>query len=106
MRQWYQLSDPAMEDSLYDIEAMRRFQVTQDTVPDESTICRFRHFLEEHELTKKLFQSIEQYLCEHELILNEGTILDASIVSVPSSTKHKDRQRDPEIKQTKKDNQW
>ncbi len=96
-----------MEDSLYDIEAMRRFaQVTLDTVPDESTVCRFRHFLEQHDLTNKLFQSTEQYLSTHDLILSEGTIVDASIVSAPSSTKSKDRQRDPEMKQTKKGNQW
>lgn len=107
MQQWYQLSDPAMEDSLYDIEAMRRFGwVTLDGVPDESTICRFRHFLEEHELTKKLFQVSEQYLSEHGLLLSEGTIVDASIISAPSSTKNKERQRDPEMKQTKKGNQW
>lgn len=107
MQQWYQLSDPAMEDSLYDIECMRRFaNVSLDKVPDESTILNFRHFLEKHELTKKLFQSTERYLSEHGMILSEGTIVDASIVSAPSSTKNKDRQRDPEMKQSKKGNQW
>jgi len=107
MQQWYQLSDPAMEDSLYDIEAMRRFaKIALDSVPDESTICRFRHFLETHELTKKLFQSTEQYLSQNGMMLSEGTIVDASIVSAPSSTKNKERQRDPEMKQTKKGNQW
>jgi len=107
MQQWYQLSDPAMEDSLYDIEAMRRFaQVTLDSIPDESTILRFRHFLEKHELTKKLFQVTEQYMSDQGLILSEGTIVDASIISAPSSTKNKDRQRDPDMKQTKKGNQW
>lgn len=107
MQQWYQLSDPAMEDSLYDIEAMRRFaQVSLEQVPDESTILRFRHYLEKHELTKKLFQSMEQYLSKQGLILSEGTIVDASIVSAPSSTKNQDRQRDPDMKQTKKGNQW
>ena len=81
MQQWYQLSDPAMEDSLYDIEAMRRFaQVTLDSVPDESTILRFRHFLEAQELTKKLFQVTEQYMSAQGLILSEGTIVDASII--------------------------
>jgi len=107
MQQWYQLSDPAMEDSLYDIESMRRFaKISLDSVPDESTILNFRHFLERHELTKKLFQSTEQYLSEHGMILSEGTIVDASIISAPSSTKNKDRQRDPEMSQTKKGNQW
>lgn len=107
MQQWYQLSDPAMEDSLYDIGSMRRFaKVSLDSVPDESTILNFRHFLERHELTKKLFQSTEQYLSEHGMILSEGTIVDASIISAPSSTKNKERQRDPEMKQSKKGNQW
>lgn len=107
MQQWYQLSDPAMEDSLYDIESMRRFaKVSLGRVPDESTILNFRHFLERHELTKKLFQSTEKYLSEHGMILSEGTIVDASIISAPSSTKNKDRQRDPEMKQSKKGNQW
>ena len=107
MQQWYQLSDPAMEDSLYDIEAMRRFaQITLDSIPDESTILRFRHFLEKHELTKKLFQVTEQYMSDQGLILSEGTIVDASIILAPSSTKNKDRQRDPDMKQTKKGNQW
>jgi len=108
MQQWYQLSNPAMEDSLYDIEAMPRFaQVTLDSIPDESTILHFRHLLEAHELTKKLFQVTEHYMLEQGLILSEGTIVDASIISAaPSSTKNKDRQRDPDMKQTKKDNQW
>jgi IS5 family transposase len=107
MQQWYGLSDPAMEDSLYDIESMRRFAgVNLDAIPDETTICKFRHFLESNQLTKKVFQVTEEYLSERGLILSEGTIVDASIVEAPSSTKNKDRQRDPEMKQTKKGNAW
>ena len=107
MQQWYQLSDPAMEDSLYDIEAMRRFaQVRLDSIPDESTTLRFRHLLEAHELTKKLFRVTEHYMSEQGLILSEGTIVDASIISAPGSTKNKYHQRDPDMKQTKKGNQW
>lgn len=107
MQQWYGLSDPAMEDSLYDIESMRRFAgIDIEHIPDESTILKFRHFLEQHRLTEKLFRITEQYLSEHELILSEGTIVDASIISAPSSTKNQDKQRDPEMKQTKKGNQW
>lgn len=107
MQQWYQLSDPAMEDSLYDIESMRRFaQLSLDKIPDESTILGFRHLLEQHELTAKLFRVTEKYLSTHGLILSEGTIVDASIVSAPSSTKNKDRERDPDMKQSKKGNQW
>ena len=107
MQQWYQLSDPAMEDSLYDIESMRRFaKLGLDKIPDESTILGFRHLLEKHELTAKLFRVTEKYLSKHGLILSEGTIVDASIVSAPSSTKNQDRERDPEMKQSKKGNQW
>jgi len=107
MQQWYSLSDPSMEDSLYDIEAMRRFaQVNLDEVPDETTICKFRHYLERHKLTQKLFQLTEQYLSDKNLILSEGTIVDATIISAPSSTKNKERRRDPEMKQTKKGNEW
>lgn len=107
MQQWYGLSDPAMEDSLYDIEAMRRFAgVDLNGVPDETTICKFRHLLERHRLTEKLFSKTEQYLSDQGLLLSEGTIVDASIISAPSSTKNKDQTRDPDMKQTKKGNQW
>lgn len=107
MQQWYGLSDPAMEDSLYDITSMRLFaKLTLDTIPDESTILRFRHLLERKNLTEKLFRKTEKYLSDRNLILSEGTIVDATIISAPSSTKNQDRQRDPEMKQTKKGNEW
>jgi IS5 family transposase len=107
MQQWYGLSDPAMEDSLYDITSMRLFAgLSLDTVPDESTILRFRHLLERKHLTEKLFRKTEKYLSDRNLIVSEGTIVDATIISAPSSTKNKDRKRDPEMKQTKKGNQW
>ena len=107
MQQWYGLSDPAMEDSLYDVVSMRGFAgVDMDSIPDETTICRFRHLLERHRLTEKLFVTVQSYLSDHGLILSEGTIVDASIISAPSSTKNKDRQRDPDMKSTKKGNQW
>lgn len=107
MQQWYGLSDPAMEDSLYDITSMRLFAgLGLDNIPDETTILRFRHLLERHHLTEKLFRKTEKYLSERNLILSEGTIVDATIVSAPSSTKNQDRQRDPEMKQTKKGNMW
>ena len=86
---------------------MRRFaKVDLESIPDEATICRFRHYLEARNLAKKLFQVTEQYLSERGLILSEGTIVDASIISAPSSTKNEKRERDPEMKQTKKGNQW
>lgn len=109
MQQWYGLSDPAMEDALYDIESMRRFagiDLEADVVPDETTILHFRHLLEKHQLTQKIFKKTQQYLTEKGLLLREGTIVDATIISAPSSTKNQDNTRDTEMKQTKKGNQW
>jgi len=107
MQQWYGLSDPAMEDSLYDIESMRRFAgIDIESIPDETTILNFRHFLEGYRMTEKLFEISTQYLSERGLLLSEGTIVDATIISAPSSTKNQNRQRDPEMKQTKKGNNW
>jgi IS5 family transposase len=109
MQQWYGLSDPAMEDALYDIESMRRFvdiDMEVDVIPDETTILNFRHLLEEHDLTKQVFEKTNKYLSEKGLLLREGTIVDATIINAPSSTKNRDNTRDPEMKQTKKGNQW
>jgi transposase, IS5 family len=109
MQQWFQLSDPAMEDALYDIESMRRFagiELSVDAVPDETTLCRFRHLLEEHELTAIIFAEIQDYLESQGLLLREGTIVDATIISAPTSTKNKEKKRDPEMSSTKKGNQW
>jgi IS5 family transposase len=109
MQQWYALSDPAMEDALYDIESMRRFagiDMGVDVVPDETTILHFRHLLEKHELSRKIFEKTRWYLTEKGLLLREGTIVDATIINVPSSTKNRDNTRDKEMKQTKKGNQW
>lgn len=109
MQQWYGLSDPAMEDSLYDIESMRRFagiNLETDAIPDETTILHFRHLLEKHKLTKKIFDETQRYLREKGLLLREGTIVDATIINAPSSTKNRDGKRDEEMKQTKKGNQW
>jgi IS5 family transposase len=109
LQQWYGLSDPAMEDALYDIESMRRFagiDLEADEVPDETTILHFRHLLEKHNLTKELFNQINRHLNARGLLVREGTIVDATIISAPSSTKNRDKVRDPEMKQTKKGNQW
>ena len=109
MQQWYGMSDPAMEDALYDIESMRRFagiDLEVDVIPDETTILHFRHLLEKHHLTKKIFEKTQQYLTEKGLLLREGTIVDATIISAPSSTKNRCNTRDKEMKQTKKGNQW
>jgi IS5 family transposase len=109
MQQWYGLSDPAMEDALYDIESMRRFadiDIEVDIIPDETTILHFRHLLEKHELTKKIFEKTKRYLSERGLLLREGTIVDATIINAPSSTKNQEKSRDKEMRQTKKGNQW
>ena len=109
MQQWYGLSDPAMEDALYDSESMRRFaqiDLEADAIPDETTILNFRHLLEAHHLTERIFEKTKQYLAEKGLLLREGTIVDATIINAPSSTKNQAQTRDPEMKQTKKGNQW
>lgn len=105
---FYNLSDPAMEDMLYEIESVRRFAGLKlaGPLPDETTILNFRHLLEEHGLGKKLFEEINGHLADQDLMLKEGTVIDASIVSAPSSTKNKKRERDPEMHQTKKGNEW
>jgi IS5 family transposase len=96
---FYNLSDPAMEDALYEVESMRRFAgVSLDRVPDETTILNFRHLLERHTLGKVLFDEIKAYLSERGLILREGTILDATILSAPSSTKNEKGERDQEMR--------
>jgi len=105
---FYNLSDPAMEDMLYEIESVRRFVGLRLTgpLPDETTILNFRHLLEKHKLGKKLFAEINHHLDEQGLVLREGSIIDASIIAAPTSTKNKDRERDPEMHQTKKGKEW
>jgi transposase, IS5 family len=109
LQQWFNLSDPQAEESLYDIESMRRFagiELGETPVPDESTILRFRHLLEEHQLTRAIFEQVRALLEERNLYLKSGTIVDATIISAPSSTKNADRERDPEMGQTKKGANW
>ncbi len=109
MQQWYALSDPAMEDALYEIESMRRFaglELNEDAIPDETTILKFRRFLEQHGLAAKILETVNAYLGQKGLLLRQGTIVDATIIAAPSSTKNRDKQRDPEMHQTKKGQQW
>jgi IS5 family transposase len=109
MQQWYALSDPAMEDALYDIESMRRFadiDLSVDIVPDETTILNFRHRLEKHNLTKRIFEKTKNYLKDRGLLLREGTIVDATIINAPSSTKNREQVRDPEMRSTRKGNNY
>jgi transposase, IS5 family len=109
LQQWFDLSDPAAEDAIYDSESMRRFarvELGDDAVPDETTILRFRHLLEEHQLQAEIFAAVNGLLTEKRLLLRTGTIVDATILSAPSSTKNATGKRDPEMKQTRKGNQW
>ncbi len=110
MQQWFNLSDPAAEDALYDSESMRRFagiELTEDTVPDETTILRFRHLLEEHRLTEQIFALVRGLLEQKRLLVKSGTIVDATIIDAPPSTKNEAKARDPEMKQGKKNSrEW
>ena len=107
MQQWYNLSDPAMEDSLYDVDSMRRFAgVSLDDIPDETTIGKFRHFLRKHNLTQVLFDRTVHDLSERGLMVRDGTIVDATIVAAPTSTKNRDHARDPAMGSTKKGTTW
>ena len=108
-QQWFNLSDPAMEDALYDSESMRRFaglELSEDAVPDESTILRFRHLLEKHRLTEAIFAEINALLASRGLLLKSGTIVDATIVAAPSSTKNAEGERDLEMHQGFKGKTW
>lgn len=106
---WYQLSDEGAEDTLYDSESVRRFCMGSASIamiPDASSITRFRHLLETHGLQKKLFARVNRLLLDKGIITKTGTIVDASIINAPSSTKNENKLRDPEMTQTKKGNQW
>lgn len=109
LQQWYALSDPGVEEALYDSEAMRRFvgvDLGREAAPDESTVLQFRHLLERHGLAKQILVEVNRYLAGHGMKLSRGTIVDATIIAAPSSTKNQDKARDPEMHQTKKGNQW
>ncbi len=109
LQHWFSLSDPAVEEALYDSRAMPHFagiDLGREPVPDETTICTFRHRLEAHRLGEQLFALIRTYLTEQGLQISRGTIVDATIIHAPSSTKNRQKARDPEMHQTKKGNQW
>jgi IS5 family transposase len=108
-QQWFNLSDPAVEEARYDSRAMRQFvgiDLGREPVPDETTICKFRHLLEAHQRGEQLFARIREHLVKHGLQVSRGTIVDATIIAAPSSTKNRTKERDPEMHQTKKGNQW
>ena len=109
LQHWFNLSDPAVEEALYDSRAMRTFvgiDLGREAAPDETTVCKFRHLLEAHNLGKQLFALIAEYLDENGMKVRTGTIVDATIIDAPTSTKNRRKERDPEMHQTKKGQQW
>ncbi len=109
LQQWFNLSDPGVEEALYDSLAMRDFvgiDLGREPAPDETTVCKFRHLLEKHDLGRSLFQEVHRHLETQGLKVATGTIVDASIINAPSSTKNAEQRRDPDMHQTKKGNQW
>ncbi len=109
IQHWFNLSDPAAEEALYDSRSLRQFvgiDLGREPVPDETTICKFRQLMEKHNLGDQLFHLVNQYLKENGLKVSRGTIVDASIISAPSSTKNKKKERDPDMRSTRKGNQW
>lgn len=109
LQQWYALADEALEDAIYDSQAMRAFagiDLSVEDVPDATTLLNFRHLLEEHALTARIFAEVAALLVEKKLLMREGTIVDATIIAAPSSTKNQRKERDPEMHQVKKGNEW
>jgi len=109
LQQWYGLADEALEDALYDSQALRDFvgiDLSRESMPDATTLLKFRHLLVDNQLTRALFDEINAHLSERGLLMRAGTIVDATIIAAPSSTKNQKGERDPEMHQTKKGNQW
>lgn len=109
LQQWFGLADEALEDALYDSQSMREFvgiDLARESVPDATTLLKFRRLLEDNKLTVKLFDEIKALLSERGLMMREGTMVDATIIAAPPSTKNKDNARDPDMHQTKKGNEW
>jgi IS5 family transposase len=109
LQHWFNLSDPAVEEALYDSPSLRAFvgiDLGQEPVPDETTVCKFRHLLEQHGLGRVLFEEVTEYLRTQGLAVSTGTIVDATIIAAPSSTKNATGTRDPAMHQTQKGRQW
>ena len=109
LQQWYSLADEALEDALYDSQALRMFvgiDLGGEAVPDATTLLHFRHLLERHELPQAIFTEVNTLLSERGILLREGTLVDATIIAAPASTKNKTKERDPEMHQTRKGKQW
>ena len=109
LQQWFNLSDPAVEEALYDSAVMRQFvgiDLGREPVPDETTVCKFRHLLEEHQMGEQMLGTVNLHLQAQGVRITTGTIVDATIMHAPTSTKNRKQQRDPEMHQTKKGKQW
>jgi len=109
VQQWYALADEALEDAIYDSQALRNFvgiDLAVESVPDATTLLKFRHLLEKQALTKVIFEQINAHLSEKGMLMREGTIVDATIIAAPPSTKNRAKARDPEMHQAKKGNEW
>ena len=109
LQQWFSLSDPAVEEALYDSPLMRRFvqiDLGNEAVPDETTVCKFRHLLEQHNLGGAMLETVNVHLESRGIKITTGTIVDATIIHAPSSTKNREQKRDPEMHQTRKGKQW
>ena len=109
LQHWFNLSDPSVEEALYDSRAMREFvgiDLGREPAPDETTVCKFRHLLEAHALGEAILRTVNSHLARQGFKVSTGTIVDATIISAPSSTKNQDGERDPEMHQTKKGNEW
>jgi len=109
LQQWFNLSDPAVEEALYDSAVMRQFvgiDLGCEPAPDETTVCKFRHLLEEHHLGEQMLGQVNLHLQAQGVRITTGTIVDATILHAPTSTKNREQQRDPEMHQTKKGKQW
>jgi len=109
LQQWYSLSDEGLEDAITDSQALRQFvriDLSREAVPDATTLLKFRRLLETHDLTPALFAQINAHLRERGLLMREGTMIDATLIAAPSSTKNAKGERDPDMHQTKKGNQW
>ncbi len=109
LQQWFNLSDPAVEEALYDSAVMRSFvgiDLGREPVPDETTVCKFRHLLEQHQLGGQILEAVNLHLQSQGVRITTGTIVDATIIHAPSSTKNREQKRDPEMHQTRKGKQW
>lgn len=109
VQQWYGLSDEAVEDAIYDSQALRNFMgidLSRESVPDATTLMGFRHLIEAHDLAQGMLVEVNAMLIERGLLMSKGTLVDATLIAAPSSTKNREHARDPEMHQTKKGNQW